>query len=429
MMAAILLLWSLCGIADCRVESKTLQMNKFARSPFSTFLFKTSGTGLTTASFAFKPSITADVDIIDLTLGVFKIKDYKRIFEDESKSCAEKKGSGWMIHSVPINLRTGATVMVNIDFHYRGLSQGAITETIYFVLYDCNEEVRRKTNSDWKLAVTMDAPEQGNSYLIEIEKVTAIFKIICLVLVALFFALYFVQIKREFYNEYSDTNYAFLVIVFSIAFKLTALLIDALEIAVISNTGEDSPVINFFAKAIELLSSYLAMLLIMFLAQGWTVTFRKIDEMELFLPMSIALGILKLILVGLGRLVKQDQDHFHAFDGLVGLIMCLFNIAMLGYYFFLIWQNKSEFLKDKRRRRFYNLLSIIAVAYLLTFPVAYMVSYSCDDWKRNSMIEIFNTIGQLSSMFVLAWLLTARGKYSDIADFNFGLPVSAMHAE
>lgn len=430
LLVILLVLGALCAEANCRVETKTIQMTKLSRSPFSTFLFKTVGTKSTTASFSFKPSINSDVDILDLTLGVYRGKDYKKVYEDDNRSCLEKRENGWMVHNVPINLRTAGSVMINIEFDYRHLAKNEDTSLIYFVLFDCDELVRRRTNSDWKLTITMDSPEQGsNNYLTKFDQGVAIVKLICLVLIFGFFGLYFRHIKREFYNEYSDTNYAFLMIVFGIAFKLSALLIDILEIVLVSNTGEDSPVINFFGKATELLSSYLVMLLIMFLAHGWTVTFRKIDEMELFLPMSIALGILKLILVGLGRLVKQDQDHFHAFDGWVGFVLCLFNFGMLAYYFFLIWQHQGEYLKDKRRRRFFNLLSLIAVVYLLTFPLAYYFSYVMDEWKRHSVIEIFNTIGQLISMFAMAWLLTARGKYSDIADFNFGLPSTAKHDE
>ena len=45
-----------------------------------------------------------------------------------------------------------------------------------------------------------------------------------------FVAKYYSTVKREFLNEYSDTNYAFLVVFYGFGFKLVSVLIDIIEL-------------------------------------------------------------------------------------------------------------------------------------------------------------------------------------------------------
>ena len=311
---------------------------------------------------------------------------------------------------------------IHLDFeNYHIL--GTRNELIFFYIMDCDNNVSRSTPSGWKLYVTFDIPEK-DGYLNLGEWYVYWFKILGMITLIVFFSFYYKPILREFSNEYSDTNYAFLIVTFGIIFRLVSIIIDLVELHVLSSYGEESPVIHFFAKAFEVLSGYLVLLTMLFIAHGWTITFSKIEDMELFLPLSIALGVLKLILVGMGRLVKLDQHHFHAFDGFVGMIMCFFNVTMLLYYFYQIYQLRDSIKNHKKVNKFYTVLSLVVIWYLGTFPVAYVTAYLLDDWKRAAVIELVNTVGQLVGSLALAWLLTAKGRYTDIADFNLGLPSS-----
>ena len=123
--------------------------------------------------------------------------------------------------------------------------------------------------------------------------------------------------------EYTETNYAFLIVVAAAGLKLVSLVMDVLETYVYSTDGYELPGLNLMSKSTDLVSGYLGQLLAVYLAAGWTIVFSHIDDMELFLPITIAVGILKVIAIGLGRLIKQEHYHYHVFDGYVGAVVSL----------------------------------------------------------------------------------------------------------
>lgn len=427
----LVLLLSTCvpGVSS-RYLSKTVQASKFFRSPYHMFLFKAAGKRHTTVNMYIHPDlVTSEEIVLDVRVGMFRQHVYEKYIDDSNEKCITLLNYADGIKVVRLRMDTPEKQLFDMNLGYHNVVWGDNTEQVYYVFFDCEEEIKRKTQYEWRLKFEFDVP-QTDGYLNHAEVIAYNIKVLSLLAVIGVLAYKFKHIKKEIYNEYCDTNYAFMIIVFGVLFKLVSLIIDILELHMLKVQGTESPVVHFFAKGTELLSSYLIMLLILFLANGWTIFFQKLDDMELFLPISIALGVLKLIMVGLSRLVKEDQHFFHAFDGWVGLVMIIFNTALFAYYLFLIFDNWDKIKGDKKIKQFYTILTIISIWYFCTFPATYTLTFFVDGWKRSAFIETANTLSQLISAFALTWLLTAKGKYSDIADFNLSLPnFSKSHRE
>lgn len=405
-----------------RFLSKTIPSSKFFRAPYHMFLFKTAGKAHTNLQiYASTDHVSSEEAVLDLRIAMYTQQRFMKHYEDSNEPCSTILNYAAGIAYLNLDLQKPGKQVLNINLGDYGVVWDDNTENVHFVLFDCYEEIKRKSQYEWKLKLEIDVP-QRDGYLNHAEVITYYCKILSLLAVIGVLVWKFKDIKREIYSEYCDTNYAFMIIVFGVLFKLVSLLIDILELHLLKVEGTESPVIHFFAKATEMVSSYLVMLLILFLANGWTIFFQKLDDMELFLPISVALGVLKLIMVGLSRLVKEDQHFFHAFDGWVGFVMIIFNFVLFTYYCYLLYDNHEKILADKKIKQFYTILSVITIWYFCTFPVSFTVTYFVDSWKRSAFIEISNTVSQLISAIALTWLLTAKGKYSDIADFNLSLP-------
>lgn len=427
-LVALLFLSSLSSVTG-RFIAKTIPSSKFFRSPYHQFLFRTAGKRHTNVKFyAWPDTVSSDSQILDLRIGMYRQETFLKYYEDSQDTCSTMLNNADGISILYLDTGAGKQLL-DINLGHQNVVFDDNTENVHFVLFDCNEEIKRKTQYEWKIKIEIDVP-QTYGYLNHAEIITYNIKLFSILIVVAILGFKFKDIKREIYSEYCDTNYAFMIIVFGVLFKLVSLLIDVLELYLLQVQGTESPVIHFFAKATEMVSSYLIMLLLLFLANGWTIFFQKLDDMELFLPISVALGVLKLIMVGLSRLVKEDQHFFHAFDGWVGFVLILFNAILFSYYAYLIFDNYERITADKKTKQFYTILSIIAIWYFCTFPASYLVTFFVDGWKRSAFIEIANTLGQLVAAFALTWLLTAKGKYADIADFNLSLPsLSKNHKE
>ena len=386
------------------------------------FLFKTSANAKTIVNFYVSPDlITPEEVVLDLKLGIYRHDRYLTHYEDSFDTCQTMLDNADGVKYIYLNLHKSSKQYFEINLDLLGVVWGKNTENLYFVLFDCQEEIKRKSQHDWKIKFEFDVP-QKEGYLNQAEVLTYYCKLLSLIVVIGFLSYKFKAIKKEIYNEYCDTNYAFMIVVFGVLFKLVSLLIDILELYLLKIEGTESPVIHFLGKATEMASNYLIMLLILFLANGWTIFFQRLDDMELFLPIGVALGVLKLIMIGLSRLVKEDQHFFHAYDGWVGFVMIIFNAILFSYYSYLLIDNYDKINADKKIKQFYFILTVIAIWYFGTFPFSYILTYLSDAWKRSAIIEISNTVGQLIASMALTWLLTAKGKYADIADFNLSLP-------
>jgi len=71
---------------------------------------------------------------------------------------------------------------------------------------------------------------------------------------------------------------------------------------------------------------------LIFLAHGWTITVNSIEDFDLFLPISIMLGIFQIVIIGLGRLVDNTENFMHRYDHFVGWILVVFNVGMYIYF-------------------------------------------------------------------------------------------------
>lgn len=53
----------------------------------------------------------------------------------------------------------------------------------------------------------------------------------------------------------------------------------------------------------------------------------SIEDFDLFLPVSIMLGLFQIIIIGLGRLADNEENFMHRYDNFVGWILVVFNVG------------------------------------------------------------------------------------------------------
>ena len=208
---------------------------------------------------------------------------------------------------------------------------------LYIVLMDCQRDVMSMANFEWRIKGVVEI-EDRNSHLMPAERYVLYFKIFGLLFLVGLFGYNFKVFSKNITAEYTETNYAFLIVVAAVALKLISIIMDIVETYIYSGDGTELPGLNLMSKSTDLVSGYLGQLLTIYLAAGWTIVFSNIDDMELFLPITIAIGILKVIILGLGRLIKIEHYHYHVFDGYVGAIISAVQSGLFIYFIFLIRQ-------------------------------------------------------------------------------------------
>jgi Rhodopsin-like GPCR transmembrane domain len=369
------------------------------------------------------PRSTAYI-VLHYQLGVFTHKNYLAHVDGSDLTCREKVNKADALIDTQLNLQDdGYQWFHKADL---GIFQPHQKGMLYFVLFDCDGEVRRSSEGDWELRVQIKLAAQGQGgHFDDSETMVFYSRIFFLLLLGAAGAYLVPRIRRNLQSDSVEVNYAFLQVYVSLVFKVFGLLLDVLEAALTGADGEEWVVLNFLSKIIEMLGSYLSLLLVLYLGAGWTVFFNNIDDMELFLPLTIAIGLFKVIVLGIERLVKQDQHHYHVFDGIVGGGIAVLHLVFLVYYLYCVRQNYPEIQKKRSARTFYSQLTILALVYLCSFPFFYVTSLLADPIHRIAWIELGNSTAQSAAILALSYMLEIkRGGYRSIADFEFTLPTN-----
>ncbi len=357
-------------------------------------------------------------------LGVFTHKSYNAHVDGSDLTCREKMLKANALIDAQINLQDDG-----YQWHHKadlGIFKPDEKGMLYFVLFDCDGEVRRLSEGDWELRIQIKlaAPGQGGHFD-DSENMVFYCRVFFALLLGGVGAYLIPRIRRNLASDSLEVNYAFFQVYVSLVFKVFGLLLDILETTLSSSDGEQWVVLNFMTKVIEMLGSYLSLLLVIYLGAGWTVFFNNIDDMELFLPLTIAIGLFKVIILGIERLVKQEQHHYHVFDGIVGGGIAVLHLVFLAYYLYLVRQNWPEIQKKRSARTFYSQLTLLALVYLTSFPFFYVASLLADPIHRIAWIEVGNTTFQSLAIIALSYMLEIKkGGYRSIADFEFTLPTN-----
>lgn len=245
----------------------------------------------------------------------------------------------------------------------------------------------------------------------------------------LLFVLLAAYYSRAFYREmnkdYAETNFAFLTVCMAIPLKVSCLLFEWIALAIFSIDGTSNHYLDFLAQTLNVVTGYLLTLVVLFLGAGWTVFFTHIEDMPILLPVAIAVGILKVFVLGISKLVRNEALHFHPYDTFVGFAFSLTNLACFAYYCSAVWSHRHTIARDPRVRKFYFGLTAAATLYLNHFPFLYLFTVFADPTRRSAYVEIGQIIAQFAAVVGLSFLVKAKGaSYREIADFDLSLPAA-----
>ena len=370
------------------------------------------------------PTITLDYDLkIPLTIGVFRYDNFERVVQNQFLTCGEKlRRADYLIPLVvDFNRKEKVHYGMNSDL---GIFKENEHDLLYFVLFDCDGLVRKESNFYWYLRIEMMFSDQNESHLSPLERWIFYFKFGALLFIAIIFGWYYKPTMIELKKEHFEKNYAFIWLFVAACFKLFSLLLDVFECWLISRGGHDWIILNFFAKSTDMASNYIVMLIILYIASGWTIFFSRLDDMEFFLPLTIALGIMKLIIFGIVTAVRIEQNHFHAFGGIMGGIVTVLHVGLFFYFVILLDSNSLKVENNEQMKEFYYSLAALAFVYLLAFPFWFIISMFLNPVYQAGLIEFGNTSCQLLALLFMGLLVGTNGKYGQVANLDFSLPSS-----
>ena len=67
---------------------------------------------------------------------------------------------------------------------------------------------------------------------------------------------------------------------------------------------------------------------------GWTITFYNIESFDIFIPVAVLVGIFKILIVTLGKVLDEEEFKMHHYHGFIGIIIFTLRVGFYIYFLF-----------------------------------------------------------------------------------------------
>ena len=141
-----------------------------------------------------------------------------------------------------------------------------------------------------------------------------------------------------------------------------------------SHTGSWSLLLGFTSQCFSVLAQILLTLLFTLIAQGWTINFTNISELELFYPLTGFVVLVNLVLVGVERFTEDSLTSWHNYDSAAGLFLTLIRVGLFGFFVYSLKATIDHKSTKARLRQFLIHFGLLGTVYFLTFPVLVLVN-------------------------------------------------------
>jgi hypothetical protein len=224
-----------------------------------------------------------------------------------------------------------------------------------------------------------------------------------------------------------ETNYAYIIVNTCLLLKLISLLMDLVDIYLFSQDGLGFTFLTFMSQVCNHISQYLLIVLLVFMAKGWTLVFDDISEFELFLPISVVIGIFKVIIIGLGKLEDNSPFFFHRYDSFVGWIVVAVNLGMWLYFMYEGLETLSIVGPNSKTSHFLISLLAFGSLYFALFPAILVCSLWLAPENRWKLVEMGRLLSQLIALTFMGYVTgSKKGTYKEIAIFEIGIQLPTV---
>ena len=156
-----------------------------------------------------------------------------------------------------------------------------------------------------------------------------------------------------------------------------------------------------------ILAQFTITCLLILIATGWSITFTDVEDMDLYIPLAILVGLMHMIIVGLGRLTEEDPYRYHDYDSWAGIVISVLKLCFAGLFFFFIKRTHDK--AQAKLKKFIVQLGVLGGVYILSMPfVILILGPLCQPHQQHWVVTVGNMGMQAAAMLTLAFLFTSK---------------------
>eukprot|EP01132_Coremiostelium_polycephalum_P006612 gene6612-8183_t len=193
-----------------------------------------------------------------------------------------------------------------------------------------------------------------------------------------------------------------------VSIKILSLLLLVINWGAISSRGSEIKHLDFFGNIIAIVGHSLFILLLLFIAQGWSISIYDSTRVEKAITCIIVSGIT------IANWVFYTFDYYFSdsystyvyfYDSVPGYILLGFFLCLFFYFCLSIFRTYKK-QNDVTKKRFYLMFGLVFGVWFIALPIVVIVSHFMDPWVRYKVITILNLV--IDIIFYMAVIVVFR---------------------
>lgn len=274
----------------------------------------------------------------------------------------------------------------------------------YFFLTDCEKILPQFTDNKNHLELELQILSPNGSHLsYDNEGAIPLNFFVSLGYILMIYAIIKKQnILKILFNEKEGMLFQnpVMFILFSMIFEVLALIFDNINLIKLSYDGIEMFFCNFLALIFGVVSQFMIISLFIFLGSGLSLTKKKIDDWELFIPLFTIVLLLEIILLAVDKAYLNNNLALHDYEGLaMGLILGIRTFFWVNLLVLLgkLWMEIRDNGRNLPLEKFVGYLAVMGSFYILGLPVVVLIT---NLWIPDYFKQRFAGLCNLSVQFI-----------------------------
>ena len=349
--------------------------------------------------------IGADADS-EGTLGIHNVIyiDSKWQEARDLKTCNEKVFFSKRISEMQVPLNGSWS-----NYAVGSIHQGSKTHFWYFAVGICD------INSKTKLEVEINIVNSDNSlYSAEEKGLNWIFP---LVLSVYLICLYDNLSKLvSSLRKKSEIEPHMIIINLAVGLQVTGIAIGSLHMIIYGYNGYGIGFFYIFYQLLEVFSSTAVFLLLIIIANGWTIKFKELKDLDVYIPVALLLTVINLIHVSIEKGNEETYNSFSNYDGVSGIIFCFFRVMLWIWFLYSVVALAKE--SNQRLYDFLLNFGILGSVYFLNLPFVILLSWCFDHYTRNKIVICLVNLIQIVVFFYLSHMFGGKSSFYKLSTLS-----------
>lgn len=405
-LSTLLLLTIIAPFITAKAVTDSDSLSHFRKHPWKQMMkFAIAiGTGEYNGRFQFTRPLSTDAKAIEVNMLVYL--DEKWDYARSLNTCEEKAAEAHI--SFPFQVPTDGSWSQDV-FH--SLSQDIRTHVWYFVVSDCQNNIGKyldtASSNGSRLKWDLQIRNANGSHFSD-EESGLILPLLAFIIVIAALFVSDVMKSFKFYRVEESIDYPTLGVTIGLFIELLSLICEVIHLWIYSVNGRGSFVFDFANQTLSVTSQFIITSLLLLMASGWSINFMKFKDMDVILPIGGVIAFVMLLIVGIGKLVDEEQYFFHDYENWTGMLFMLVRVGLYALWVYLFQQTYKTAINDSERI-FFNQMGLLSTIYFLAVPaVVVFATAVVAPYCRHRVVTIGTILMQTLVLVVLTLLFTTK---------------------